>query len=67
MLDDIVGNEDIVRRLKVIANEGNMPHMLLAGAPGVGKTTSIVCLAHALLGDQYMKEGVLELNASDDR
>jgi replication factor C subunit 2/4 len=36
------------------------------GMPGIGKTTSIHCLAHALLGDAY-KEGVLELNASDER
>jgi replication factor C subunit 2/4 len=34
--------------------------------PGIGKTTSIHCLAHQLLGDAY-KEAVLELNASDDR
>ena len=34
--------------------------------PGIGKTTSIHCLAHQLLGEAY-KEGVLELNASDER
>lgn len=38
----------------------------LQGMPGIGKTTSIHCLAHQLLGDGY-KEGVLELNASDER
>ena len=36
------------------------------GPPGIGKTTSILALAHELLGPNY-REGVLELNASDDR
>lgn len=36
------------------------------GSPGIGKTTSILALARAILGDNY-KEGVLELNASDER
>lgn len=40
--------------------------LLTQGLPGIGKTTSVHCLAHALLGDAY-KEAVLELNASDDR
>lgn len=39
---------------------------LIQGMPGIGKTTSIMALAHALLGDAF-KEGVLELNASDER
>ena len=65
-IGDIVGNEETVSRLKVIARDGNMPNVIIAGPPGTGKTTSILCLARALLGDQY-KEGVLELNASDDR
>eukprot|EP01094_Clydonella_sp_ATCC50884_P018530 TRINITY_DN3440_c0_g1_i2.p1 TRINITY_DN3440_c0_g1~~TRINITY_DN3440_c0_g1_i2.p1 ORF type:complete len:341 (+),score=77.03 TRINITY_DN3440_c0_g1_i2:72-1094(+) len=66
VVDDIVGNEDAVSRLKVIAVEGNMPNLILSGPPGTGKTTSILCLARALLGES-MKDGVLELNASDDR
>ncbi|CAO1633919.1 unnamed protein product [Parajaminaea phylloscopi] len=65
-LDDVVGNKATIDRLKVIQEDGNCPHLLISGLPGIGKTTSVHCLAHALLGDAY-KEAVLELNASDER
>jgi len=65
-LKDIVGNAETVDRLMVIANDGNMPNLIMTGPPGTGKTTSVLCLARALLGDAF-KEAVLELNASDDR
>ncbi|KAI9477712.1 MAG: P-loop containing nucleoside triphosphate hydrolase protein [Benjaminiella poitrasii] len=65
-LKDIVGNEDTVSRLQTIAKDGNLPNVILTGLPGIGKTTSILCLAHDLLGPSY-KDAVLELNASDDR
>ncbi|KIV98648.1 replication factor C subunit 4 [Verruconis gallopava] len=66
VLDDIVGNTETIERLKIIAKDGNMPHVIISGMPGIGKTTSILCLARQLLGDAY-KEAVLELNASDER
>ena len=65
-LDDIVGNQETIERLKIIAKDGNMPHVIISGMPGIGKTTSILCLARQLLGDAS-KEAVLELNASDER
>jgi replication factor C subunit 2/4 len=78
LIADIVGNEEAVLRLQAIAHEGNMPNLIIAvrvfscylshlkGPPGIGKTTSILCLARALLGESA-KDGVLELNASDER
>ena len=39
---------------------GNMPNLILSGPPGTGKTTSVLALARALLGDAF-KEAVLEL------
>lgn len=43
-----------------------MPNLIIAGPPGTGKTTSVMCLARAMLGANY-NEAVLELNASDER
>ena len=66
-LSDIVGNTEAVSRLSAIASVGNVPNIILAGPPGTGKTTSILCLARELLGADVYKNAVLELNASDAR
>jgi len=65
-LDDVVGNEETLVRLRAIAQDGNMPNLILCGPPGTGKTTSVHALARQLLGNSY-SAGVLELNASDAR
>jgi len=66
VLGDVIGNASTVDRLRAIAQDGNMPNLVISGPPGTGKTTSVLCLARDLLGDDY-KNAVLELNASDDR
>lgn len=67
VLSDIVGNTEAVERLHAIAQMGNLPNIILAGPPGTGKTTSILCLAREMLGEEVYKQAVLELNASDAR
>ncbi|KAI0989795.1 hypothetical protein GJ496_009519 [Pomphorhynchus laevis] len=65
-LDEIVGNNEVIIRLKHFVKTGSMPHMILAGPPGIGKTTSVICLANEMFGSKY-PEALLELNASDER
>ena len=65
-LDEIVNQKEIVSRLKSFVQEKNLPHLLLVGPAGVGKTTSILALSRDLYGPGY-RNFVLELNASDER
>ncbi|MFC6796689.1 MULTISPECIES: replication factor C small subunit [unclassified Haladaptatus] len=65
-LDEVVGHENIVGRLKSYVAKNDLPHLLFSGPAGVGKTTSAVAIARELYGDDW-RENFLELNASDER
>jgi replication factor C small subunit len=66
-LDDVVGLKDIVESIKAfMKNPKTMPHLMLAGIPGTGKTTIALCIAHQLYGPNW-RNFTLELNASDER
>ncbi|HIH30922.1 TPA: replication factor C small subunit [Candidatus Micrarchaeota archaeon] len=65
-LKDIVGQKEITRLLSAYVKEKNMPNLLFAGPPGIGKTTAALALARDLYGENY-RESILELNASDER
>ena len=65
-LDDIVGRDPIIRRLKSYVDKKSMPHLLFAGPPGVGKTTAAIALANEIFGE-YWKQNFQETNASDER
>jgi len=65
-LDEVVGQDAIVDRLKAFVQEESVPHMLFAGPPGTGKTTSAIALAKDLYGDEW-KQNFMETNASEER
>jgi len=65
-LDEVVGQDHIIHRLKRYIDEGSMPNLMFTGPAGVGKTTTAIALAKAVLGE-YWKQNFLELNASDAR
>lgn len=41
-LAEVVGNEEAVSRLSSIAHTGNLPNVIIAGPPGIGKSQSYV-------------------------
>jgi len=64
--EEIVGQEEILKRVKALVNSNNIPHLLFAGPAGTGKSTLALIVVKELFGDAW-RENYLELNASDER
>ena len=66
-LEQVINQKEIVNGLKnLVKNPYEIPHLLFAGPAGVGKTTTALCIARELLGEDWQRN-TLELNASDER
>lgn len=65
-LDEVVDQKEIIKGISNLIKSPDIPHMLFAGPAGVGKTTTALCIAMELLGEEW-KKNTLELNASDER
>jgi len=65
-LDEVVGQDHIIQRLKRYVKDKSMPNLMFTGPAGVGKTTTAIALTKEILGE-YWKQNFLELNASDAR
>jgi len=65
-INELVINSYNYNRIQTIIKDKSMPNLIITGVPGIGKTTTIMCIAKLLFG-KYVKDAVLELNASDNR
>ncbi len=66
-LSDVVGQKGTINSIQsLLENVSQMPHLLFSGSAGVGKTTTALCIARHILGDNRSNY-TLELNASDER
>lgn len=62
-LQDIAHQDDAIKILKGFAKDRNVPHLILYGPAGTGKTSAALALAHELFGS-HAPERLLEINAS---
>ena len=63
---DVVGHMEFTPIWDKWIKEKDIPHVILSGQQGIGKTTIAIALARDILGDGFALN-FLELNASDDR
>jgi replication factor C small subunit len=64
--EDVVGQQEIVKRTKSLVQAMNIPHLLFAGPAGIGKSTLALIVVKTLF-EKTWRENYLELNASDER
>jgi replication factor C small subunit len=68
LLNDVVNQVGIIKRLKQFVKDKSMPHLIFAGPAGTGKTTSALAMVRELYRrKKTVNRAYLELNASDAR
>ena len=61
---EIVGQERVVQHLQSFASGGSLPHLLISGPHGTGKSVAVECVARILYGDHWV-ENCTVLHVSD--
>jgi replication factor C subunit 2/4 len=65
-IQELILDEDIYSKVEQFIKNKEIPNLFITGIPGVGKTTTLKCIAKAFYG-KHINNGFLEINASDDR
>ncbi len=64
--EEVMGQQEIVKRVRSLVQALNIPHLLFAGPAGTGKSTLALIIVKQLFGENW-KQNYIELNASDER
>lgn len=64
--EEVVGQQEIVKRVRSLVQALNIPHLLFAGPAGTGKSTLALIIVKQLFGETW-RQNYIELNASDER
>ena len=65
-IEDIILDEQTERQIRIFLENRSDIHLVITGLPGIGKTTTVRCIAKKVLGE-HMDSCYLELNAAEDR
>jgi len=65
-INEIVGNGQVISILDNMVEKNSLPHIILFGSSGTGKTSTVLAFAKKIYGKFY-RHMILELNGSDDR
>jgi replication factor C subunit 2/4 len=65
-ISNIILDEYILQQINIFLMDRENVHLIITGVPGIGKTSSVRCIAKKILGEN-IDRGYLELNAAEDR
>ncbi|HDS44610.1 MAG TPA: AAA family ATPase [Methanomicrobia archaeon] len=63
-LDELIGHDEVVKRLQGFVKEQTVPNLLLWGPPGSGKTSVVYALSQELYGEFY-RENLMHIETAD--
>lgn len=65
-IEDVIMDQQISQQINVFLQDRKNVHLIITGLPGIGKTSTVRCIARKILGEN-IPQGYLELNAAEDR
>lgn len=65
-IEDVILDQYVEQQIRIFLLDRQDIHLIITGLPGIGKTSTVRCIAKKILGGN-MAQGYLELNGGEDR